>query len=245
MKTKYIPILALAFGVSAWTLNAQDQPPPPPPDAAPGDNGGPPGPPPGGDKDGDQHGPPHGRHPVPAIIKALDANGDGVIDSDEMKNAGDALKSLDKDGDGKLTREEYMGPPPPRPDGKDDKRGKGDQGDQPPPPPPDGGKDDQGGPPPPGDDGPRDGQQGPPHHHPPLIIGALDANHDKVIDASEIANATKVLKGLDKNGDGKLTPDEFMGKPPQPPQGGQKDSKAASGPGSQTHPGPAGKPSHP
>src|SRR5437899_1749692 len=38
------------------------------------------------------------------------------------------------------------------------------------------------------------------------VIDALDANHDGVIDASEIANAAEALKKLDKNGDGKLTP---------------------------------------
>ena len=55
-----------------------------------------------------------------------------------------------------------------------------------------------------------------------LIIAALDANHDGVIDADEIANASAELKTLDKNGDGKLTPDEFIGKRPQgrPPGGG-------------------------
>jgi hypothetical protein len=46
------------------------------------------------------------------------------------------------------------------------------------------------------------------------LIGALDANHDGVIDADEIANAPQLLKKLDKNGDGKLTPDEFIGELP-------------------------------
>jgi len=45
---------------------------------------------------------------------------------------------------------------------------------------------------------------------PAAIIAALDANHDGVIDASEIANASSALKALDKNGDGKLTQDELM-----------------------------------
>ena len=48
---------------------------------------------------------------------------------------------------------------------------------------------------------------------------ALDANHDGVIDANEIANASAALKTLDKNGDGKLTPDEL--RPPRP-QGGDR-----------------------
>lgn len=55
------------------------------------------------------------------------------------------------------------------------------------------------------------GGPGPGHHHPPLpIIMALDANHDRVIDSSEIANASAALLTLDKNGDGKLTADEYL-----------------------------------
>ena len=81
------------------------------------------------------------------------------------------------------------------------------------------------------------GQHGPGagHHRPPppAIIGAIDANHDGVIDADEIANASAALKALDKNGDGVLTPDEFVGKPPKRPAGGganRPDDKDAGGP---------------
>jgi len=52
------------------------------------------------------------RPPLPAIVKALDANGDGVIDATEIANAPAALKSLDKNGDGQLTRDEFIGPRP-------------------------------------------------------------------------------------------------------------------------------------
>lgn len=68
-----------------------------------------------------------------------------------------------------------------------------------------------------------DGQPGPgmrPRGHrppPPAVILALDVNHDGVIDSNEIANASAELKTLDRNGDGKLTPDEFMGRPPHRP----------------------------
>ena len=55
------------------------------------------------------------------------------------------------------------------------------------------------------------------HRPPPPIIGVLDANHDGVIDAEEIANASAALKQLDKNGDGELTPDELH--PPRPEHG--------------------------
>jgi len=76
-----------------------------------------------------------------------------------------------------------------------------------------------------------DGQNGSPRGHrppPPAIIGAIDANHDGVIDADEIANASAALKSLDKNGDGVLTPDEFVGqRPPRPPQ---DDDNNADGP---------------
>ena len=51
----------------------------------------------------------------------------------------------------------------------------------------------------------------------PPLFAALDANHDGVIDAAEIANAPAALRTLDKNGDGKLTMDEI--RPPRP--GGQ------------------------
>jgi len=72
---------------------------------------------------------------------------------------------------------------------------------------------------------PADGQRPPGgpgmhgHRPPPSpLFEALDANHDGVIDADEIANAPAALKKLDKNGDGKLTPDEL--RPPRP-QGGR------------------------
>ena len=60
---------------------------------------------------------------------------------------------------------------------------------------------------------------GPDGHRPPPppIIGKLDTNHDGVIDADEIANASKALQALDINGDGQLTPDELH---PHPPRGG-------------------------
>ena len=66
---------------------------------------------------------------------------------------------------------------------------------------------------PPPEGGP--GEMGPRHRPPPLpLILALDANHDGVIDSNEIANASAALLTLDKNGDGKLTPDEYL--PPLP-----------------------------
>jgi hypothetical protein len=45
-------------------------------------------------------------------------------------------------------------------------------------------------------------------------VEALDLNQDGTIDADEIAKAPESLKKLDKNGDGKLAPDEY--RPPRP-----------------------------
>lgn len=85
------------------------------------------------------------------------------------------------------------------------------------------------GPPAGGQRGPGMGGQRPP---PPLIIGALDANHDGTIDADEIAGASAALKALDKNSDGKLSRDEFIGKRPpgKPPGGNDASNDGPQGP---------------
>ena len=174
----------LAVGLGAGLVFAQEEGGPPPQD---GNGGGP--------------GQGHHRPPPPPIVQALDANHDGVIDSNEIANASAALKTLDKNGDGKLTTDEYR---PPRPEGA---RG-----------------DHAGGPPPQGNS--QGGGSPPQEHHqrPPLpILQALDANHDGAIDSNEIANAPAALKTLDKNGDGKLTPDEFMPPRPNGPHGDQQE----------------------
>ena len=67
-------------------------------------------------EDGIQGG--QGHRPRPPLELALDANGDGVIDAGEIANAATALKKLDKNGDGKLTADEYRPPRPPRMEGE-------------------------------------------------------------------------------------------------------------------------------
>src|SRR2546426_9495012 len=79
----------------------------------------------------------------------------------------------------------------------------------------------------PGPGGPGPGPGGGPRFVMPLMQ-ALDANGDGIIDETEIANASAALKKLDKNGDGKLTPDEL--RPPLPPPG-------EAGPGGPGRPG--------
>jgi len=101
MKTKLM-LAACLLSTSALLIGAQDTP---------------------GDRQTNQNGPPTRGHrpPPPAIIAAIDANHDGVIDANEMTNAVNALKALDKNGDGVLTPDEFVGHRPPRPsqDGMD------------------------------------------------------------------------------------------------------------------------------
>jgi hypothetical protein len=130
------------------------------------------------------------RLPLPLIVKALDADGDGILSATEIANAPAVLAGLDKNGDGKLTWDEYMGPPP---------NGRGPRGEG-------AGADGRPGP---GADGRR-----PPI---PRIVRALDINTDGIIDAQEIKNAAESLKKLDDRGDGQLTPDEYLGPRPDGP----------------------------
>jgi hypothetical protein len=172
MKNKFAVAL-LALGATALLAGAQDNNDGPPSGGGPGGPGGPRG---------------HHRPPPLPIVRALDANHDGIIDSNEIANASAALLTLDKNGDGQLTADEYL---PPKPA-----------------------------------DAPADAPL------PPLppIIKALDANGDGIIDATEIANASAALLKLDKNGDGQLTRDEFLGKRPGPPPQGGNGGDDTGGP---------------
>ncbi len=51
-----------------------------------------------------------GQRGVMPLIEALDLNKDGTIDTEELGKAVESLKKLDKNGDGKLTSEEYRMP---------------------------------------------------------------------------------------------------------------------------------------
>ena len=178
-------MIALAVGLSAFNMSAQDEPPR--------------GPRPGGPDGPRREG--HHRMMIPPLVVALDANKDGTISADELANASAALKSLDKNGDGAVQMEELR-PKPPEGEGKEGER-KG---------PPPGGPRPEGerkGPRPGGQ-----GPEGNFHPPTPPVIGALDANGDKTISADEIANASAALKKLDKNGDGQLQKEEMRPEPP-------------------------------
>lgn len=193
----------------------------------PGDQGGPGGPAqgngPGGQ--GGQRPPP----PLPPILQALDTNHDGILEADEINNAAQSLRTLEKSGSDQLTIPELLGPPHHHrgPQGQGQGGGPANPGAQtsgsneqgqgnPPPPPPDGPGGQDGPPPgPPPDGGPGGPGGGPGRHHPPSpLAAALDTNHDGILDANEIANAAQSLKALE-NADGQIVLKDL--RPPPPP----------------------------
>lgn len=197
MKTTTTSLLvALTLGASLWNIAAQDQEQPQRRERPARHEGGP-----GAE----------GRRPLPPLMAALDANGDGVIDAKEISGAVAALLKLDKNADGQLTVDELRparpegdrGPGRPGgPEGAGDRRGPGR-------PHPEGAPVDQAG---------ADTHPQPPARPLPPVVAALDVNGDGVIDAKELANAPAALQKLDKNGDGQLTADEVR---PAHPEGGR------------------------
>ena len=65
------------------------------------------------------------------VLRAIDADHDHVITTVELANAPAALRSLDKNGDGKLTRDEAGAPMPARGGGRDGRGGRGEGGEAP------------------------------------------------------------------------------------------------------------------
>ena len=62
-------------------------------------------------------------------MSALDTNKDGTLSADEIANASESLKTLDKNGDGQLTPDEYRPAPPDGGKGpQDGKKGPGNGG---------------------------------------------------------------------------------------------------------------------
>jgi Ca2+-binding EF-hand superfamily protein len=59
------------------------------------------------------------------------------------------------------------------------------------------------------------------------VLRAIDADHDHVITTAELGDAPAALRGLDKNGDGKLTRDEAGA--PLPARGGGRGARGGEG----------------
>ncbi len=135
-----------------------------------------------------EEGPPPGDRPFPRpgeiLFRLFDTDHDGVLSEAEIQAAPEALKKLDKNGDGKITRDE-IGPPP-----------------------------GEGGPPPrefarrgpdgQGPDGQGVGPRGPERRGP----GGPGAGEDGKGPRERIAER---IKAMDKNGDGKISKDEAQG----------------------------------
>jgi len=184
-----------------------------------------PGPPPGpghdgGGPGGEVHDDPHRNPMFHALLRAIDADGDGLISMGEMNHAADALLALDKNSDGKLSHEELCPPhhgpndghqpPPPRgpkpdPDKKDPDAAAAPAATNAP----------AAADAPATTDAPSTGNPPPPPPAPPedeqrsALVDAIDTNHDGKLDAAEIDAARANLKKLDMNHDGKLTPNEY------------------------------------
>jgi hypothetical protein len=127
--------------------------------------------------------------PVPPVFAFFDADRDGELSEQEIDHAAEALARLDRNGDGRITREEMR---PPKREGEGERKR------------------------PPREDEP---QGPPPGGRPvPPLVAALDADKDGKISAAEIDNAPESLKELDANGDGELTPEELRPPGPPPPR---------------------------
>ena len=123
--TRVLAMVAILGSLALSTVSAQ----PPGPDGPGGRRGrGGPG---GRENAGPPSGGPRGMLQMLPVMKALDADRNGVISGDEINNATTALKSLDKNDDGQLTEDELRpsfgrgGPGGPAQQGARERRGPG------------------------------------------------------------------------------------------------------------------------
>jgi Ca2+-binding EF-hand superfamily protein len=111
------------------------------------------------------------------ILRVLDVDHDHVITAAELANAPAMLRTLDKNGDGKLTRDEVGAPPP--------QRGRGREGE--------------------GDEPPQTPAPGPTADELFAVLMSYDANHDGRLQKSEVPQRLAGLfERGDANGDGLL-----------------------------------------
>jgi Ca2+-binding EF-hand superfamily protein len=134
---------------------------------------------------------PEGGGDVKRLFSRLDKNGDGKVTLDEVPEERRPrierwIRRADKDGDKALSLEEFTAAW---------RQGR------------------------PGEDRPESGRRPPfPSDRGlpfPSLFSALDSDHDGKLSAAEISAASEVIRKLDKNADGFVTPDEVMSQTPE------------------------------
>jgi Ca2+-binding EF-hand superfamily protein len=160
--------------------------------------------------EGQPGGPPGERsfmRPGEGLMRLLDIDHDGEISAAEVQAAPEALKKLDKNGDGKITREE-LGPPPGE-GGPPRELGRRGPGGPDGPPPGEAGPAPRRGPEGRGPDGPPRGPEGRgPEARRPGGPGGPEARGPGGPSPERFAER---IKSLDKNGDGKISKEEAEG----------------------------------
>lgn len=132
------------------------------------------------------------------MFQRFDKNGDGKISQEEFPGPPERFKALDKNGDGSLTEDELLEGLQQEQRNKEvsvEKQAKGGNG---------------GGP---GGPAGQPGQAQPPsspEEYVKQMFKRLDKNGDSVISQDEFPGAPDRFKALDKNGDGALTEDEML-----------------------------------
>ena len=155
--------------------------------------------------------PPH--RPMP-LFEALDADGDRTISGAEIEAAVAALKGLDGDADGTITREELR----PKPPGGAPAAPKDESYEAVPPVVA----------PPAGEDGQGAMPRRPKHPMPSPLMATMDRNRDGKLSTEEVSQAPESLAKLDRNEDGELSPRELH--PPRPPKDNEEQEEAPRGP---------------
>lgn len=132
------------------------------------------------------------------LYKTLDADEDGTLSSGEIDGSTAALRTLDGNSDGRLTRNEMMTPPPVPPSGETGEEA-GTQATN------EAAEDTEARP-------QEEEQESPPKPHrpgPSPLMVALDLDHDGILSSDELEEAPESLRRLDDNGDGEVNLDDF------------------------------------